>query len=131
MATERPQATQAELSVLEVLWKHGQATIRLITDTLYPEGGASHYATVQKLLERLEKKGLVSRRRSVVPHSFRAKVDRGRLIVNQLRDIADSFCDGALGPLVTHLVEEAPLTDDDIRSLTDLVKKLDEDRSSK
>ena len=45
--------------MLQVLWERGEATRRQVADTLYPGGSESHYATVQKLLERLEKKGFV------------------------------------------------------------------------
>ena len=59
----RPQdVTDAELEVLRALWELGPATIRTLADRLYPRGGASEYATVQKLLERLEDKGHVKQR---------------------------------------------------------------------
>ena len=63
MARTPRDVTDAELAVLQVLWDHGPATVRLLTDTLYPEGTAAQYATVQKLLERLEGKGCVERDR--------------------------------------------------------------------
>jgi predicted transcriptional regulator len=51
--------TETELAILQVLWDQGAATRRLITDVLYPEGGPAQYATVQKLLARLEGKRFV------------------------------------------------------------------------
>ena len=63
MARTPQDVTDAELAVLQVLWEQGPATIRQLTDRLYPEGKTSHYATVQKLLERLQAKGCVSRDR--------------------------------------------------------------------
>ena len=57
MARTPQDITDAELAVLQVLWHAGATTIRQLTDTLYPQGGSAHYAAVQKLLERLEKKG--------------------------------------------------------------------------
>ena len=53
--------TEAELTILQFLWDQGPATIRQLTDALYPPGTEAQYATVQKLLERLEGKGHVSR----------------------------------------------------------------------
>ena len=46
--------TDAELDVLQVLWKHGPLPIRRIAEGLYGDASTSQYATVQKLLERLE-----------------------------------------------------------------------------
>ena len=51
--------TDTELAILQVLWDQGETTRRRITDVLYPGGGEVHYATVQNLLGRLERKGFV------------------------------------------------------------------------
>ena len=66
--------TGAELRLLEELWQRGEATIRDLRDALYPQGGKSKFATVQKLLARLMAKKLVDRRRDEhanVPHPHR------------------------------------------------------------
>ena len=59
MARTPQDITDAELDVLQVLWKHGPLTIRRITELLYGDCKTSHYATVQKLLDRLESKGFL------------------------------------------------------------------------
>jgi BlaI family transcriptional regulator, penicillinase repressor len=97
--------TDAELAVLQVLWDRPEANIRQLTDVLYPGGAAAQYATVQKLLERLEAKGCVRRDRSCWPHVFAAAVDRDALIGLRLRTMAEKLCGGSLTPLLTHLVE--------------------------
>src|SRR2546421_606061 len=78
MARTPQDVTDTELSILHALWGEGPATIRRLTDGLYPGGGTSHYATVQKLLERLEAKGLVRRDRAGPAHTFAAAVRRLR-----------------------------------------------------
>ena len=105
MATGRRDVTDAELAVLHLLWERGQATIRELTDELYPGGEASEYATVQKLLERLEAKRCVSRDRGDVPHRFSARVERSDLIDLRLQDLADKLCEGSMVPLLTRLVQ--------------------------
>ena len=72
---------------------------------MYKEVDASVYATVQKLLDRLESKGIVKRDRSGGVHVFAAAIDRSELIGRRLRAVADSLCGGSLSPLLTHLVE--------------------------
>ena len=96
--------TDAELAVLQALWERGSATIRQLTDALYPGGSAAQYATVQKLLERLEAKGCVRRDRQPWPHLFVATVDRDDLIGRRLRAVAEKLCGGSLTPLLTHLI---------------------------
>ena len=71
-----PNVTDAEWSVLQLLWEKGPASVRRLTEVLYPKGGPSEYATVHKLLERLESKGYVLRDRDGGVYVFRAAVDR-------------------------------------------------------
>ncbi len=128
MARTPRDVTDAELGLLRRLWEAGPATIRRLTDDLYPGGGTSHYATVQKLLERLEAKGCVRRNRSATTHVFEAVVEREALIGRRLRAIAETFCDGAIAPLLTHLVRSQPLSKADRLSLKQLIDELDPNR---
>ncbi len=125
MAKPQQDVTDAELAVLQHLWGRATATIREITEELYPGGGASRYATVQKLLERLEGKGHVTRDAATVPHQFAAAVGRGELIGRRLRTMADKLCGGSLSPLLTNLVESRMLTPREIADLRGLVDRLD------
>src|SRR5438309_1115362 len=60
MPRDRQDVTEAELTVMQVLWDAGPRSIRQLTDVLHgARADASQYATVQKQLERLESKGLV------------------------------------------------------------------------
>jgi predicted transcriptional regulator len=116
----------AELAVLKVLWDRDAATIREIADELYPQGETSHYATVQKLLERLQARECVGRRREGRLHRYFATVERDDLIRDRLRQAADKLCEGSFTPLLTQLVDAEKLAPDEIRALRDLVRKLDE-----
>jgi predicted transcriptional regulator len=112
-----PDVTDAELAVLQALWERGEATIRELADALYPGGKASQYATVQKLLERLEVKKCVTRDRGRWPHVFTPAVDRETLIGWRLRDTAEKLCGGSLTPLLLHLLRAEDLSADERREL--------------
>jgi BlaI family transcriptional regulator, penicillinase repressor len=116
--------TDAELSVLKELWEHGSQTIRQLTDRVYPGGGASEYATTQKLLERLEAKDCVRRAKDSTPHRFTALLDRENLIGRRLQEVADTLCDGSVTPLLTHLLHERSLSALERKALHDLVDAL-------
>jgi predicted transcriptional regulator len=113
--------TDAELEVLRALWDAGPSPIRALADRLYPGGGTSEYATVQKLLERLEDKGHVTRRLEGRQNVFTARVRREELVARRLRETADELCDGSLTPLITHLVSSARLSPDELAELRRLV----------
>ena len=117
MARTAQDVTDAELAVLQALWERGSATIRQLTDALYPGGSAAQYATVQKLLERLDAKGCVRRDRRPWPHVFAATVDRDDLIGRRLRAVAEKLCGGSLTPLLTHLLAVERLSPEERQEL--------------
>lgn len=123
MAGRRRDVTDAELDVLRALWDVGPATIRTLTDRLYPSGGTSEYATVQKLLERLEGKGHVARTAEGRQNVFRATVRREELVARRLRDTAEDLCDGSLTPLLTQLVSAGKLSREELRELRRVVDR--------
>ncbi|HKQ63139.1 MAG TPA: BlaI/MecI/CopY family transcriptional regulator [Candidatus Polarisedimenticolaceae bacterium] len=118
-----PRVSGAELEVLKALWSLGSATIRELTERLYPAGDVAHYATVQKLLERLEDKRCVRRRTGGKAHVYSAAVDRSGLIAGRLRETAEALCEGSLTPLLTHLVGSADLTAEELAELRELVER--------
>jgi predicted transcriptional regulator len=121
----KPQdVTDAELSILQVLWDRGEATVRDLTERLYPAGTGSDLATVQKLLKRLEAKRCVRRDRTSWPHLFRPGIARDELLGRRLQTTADELCSGSLEPLVTHLVKSR-LTAGEREKLRDLLAELE------
>ena len=124
--------TDTELAILHVLWDRGEATRRQITDSLYPGGGEAHYATVQNLLGRLERKGFVRHERVGGVLSFTATVDRDELIRRRLQGLADKLCGGAVVPLVMNLVRSQPLSAAEVEELTAFLRdRRRRERSSK
>ena len=126
MSERPPDVTDAELAVLQTLWERGTATIRQITDVLYPEGTTALYGTVQKLLERLEGKECVRRDRDTWPHQFSAAIDRETLIGWRLRATAEKLCGGSMAPLLLHLLKTEqfnPAERQELRSFLDHLKK--------
>jgi BlaI family penicillinase repressor len=121
MAKKSLNVTEYELAALEVLWRRGSATIRDITEEIYGTSSTTTYATVQKLLERLERKGCVDRDRSSFAHLFRATIERSDLIGEGLENLAEKLCGGSLTPLLVQLVETTSLTDRDRKMLRKLI----------
>jgi BlaI family penicillinase repressor len=128
MARTPRDVTERELAVLQALWDAGPATIRQLTEALYPGGGAAQYATVQVLLNRLEAKGFVRRARVAAAHTFTAALGRDELIGRRLRDVAEKLCGGSLTPLLTHLMRTRRLTADERRELRSLIDDMDKDK---
>ena len=131
MARPPQDITDAELAVLQVLWDEGPQPIRRITDALYPSGKTAQYATVQKLLERLEAKGCVRRDRSAAIHVFAATLQRDELVGRRLQAVAEKLCGGSWTPLLTHLVQAQRLSDEDRQLLRQLIQEHDTKRKER
>jgi predicted transcriptional regulator len=129
MTREPLSVTDAELAILEQLWRERGLTIANLTTALYGKRTTSRYGTVQKLLERLEAKQCVARDRSGFAHVFRATIQREDLIGHRLRDVAEKLCEGSLTPLLLHLVGQTKLSSQDRKRLHKLIDEAESRRS--
>jgi predicted transcriptional regulator len=125
MAKNSQDVTEAELAVLQALWEQGAATVRVLTDRLYPAGDNSGFATVQKLLERLESKRFVRRVKDSSPRQFEPAVSKDQLIGRRLKALAETLCEGSLTPLLTSLLSAGSIDESQRRELRDLIDQLD------
>jgi BlaI family penicillinase repressor len=80
-----PQPTGGELEILQVLWRHGPATVRDVHLKLQ-EAKASSYNTTLKLLQIMHDKGLAARDESRRPQVYRATLPEEQM---QRRIFAD------------------------------------------
>lgn len=123
----RPGAivTDAELLVLEYLWEHDTSIVREIAFGIYSDNTPAFHATVNSLLDQLEKKQFVVRDRSGVAHRFSAAVERADLVKSQLQEIADSHFDGALAPMLLSLVDRIKLGRRDRDAIRKIIDKIE------
>jgi predicted transcriptional regulator len=125
MGQDLPHITDAELAVLQLLWDRGPSAVRLLADALYPGGGPSEYATVHRLLERLEGKGYVRRERTGGVYLFHPARARDEVLGQQLEALLEKMAGGSLQPLLTNLLRSRRLTPEELRELLALVDDLD------
>jgi BlaI family penicillinase repressor len=67
--------TESELSILQVLWNKGQASVREVHEVL-SEHKNSGYTTTLKLMQIMHEKGIVSRDDSSKIHIYRPNISR-------------------------------------------------------
>ena len=125
MSQPLPSVTDAEWAVMEILWEREPVSVRQLTDALYPGGGASEYATVHKLLERLKAKGYVRRAGKAGAILFSTLVGRDKILGQQLEALVDKMCGGSLPLLLSNLVRVKRLKPNELRDLLALVNELD------
>src|SRR5215831_14664658 len=70
-----PKPTEAELSILRVLWQRGPSTVRDVLEQLHPQQDTG-YTTVLKTMQIMFDKGLVKRNSSERSHVYAAARSR-------------------------------------------------------
>jgi predicted transcriptional regulator len=134
MMRKSGDVSDAEMEVLQTLWKEGPATVREVSERLGPESSRWAYTTVQTLLGRLETKGFVTSDKSGVAHVFRAVRTREHFLSDRLADLADKVCGGMATPLMAALVDKHKFTKDELaafRRLLDEAERPHGDRKNR
>ena len=117
------RVTDAELAVLRVLWSDGPLSAKAITDAIYPDAAPSEFAAVHSFLQRLERKGLVSRDRSAFVHLFSASASQADIIGQELKSVAERLGEGSIAPLIMHLIHEKRLSKKEAAEIRKLLDK--------
>ena len=116
----------AELAVMDLLWRRGRLTSRDIIDELYPDAARPQHGTVQRLLQRLENKGYVVRDRELGVNAFTPALTREGYATGQLEVLAKRLTGGSLAPMLTRLVEHNKLPRAEIERLRKILEDHDE-----
>jgi BlaI family penicillinase repressor len=121
---DTPQLAPAEWEVMKVLWDHGELAARDVFARL-PTGHGWAYQTVKTLLSRLVAKGALAYDQVGNSYLYRAAVSRQRMTRQEVRSVFQRLISEASSPVLAQFIEEADLTDAEIKQLKRL---LDEKR---
>ena len=119
--SKNPSMANAELAVMELLWREDRMTAREIRERLYPAAAKGQHGTVQRLLQRLEDKGFVGRDRRLAAHLFSAAISREAYASSQLESLTDRLTGGSLAPVITHMVEQKKISRAEIKKLRQIL----------
>lgn len=113
---------KAELAVMKLIWDTDEAvTARQIREQLYPDPKKSQHGTVQRLLQRLEDKGFLTRDKSVSTHFFSAAISRQDYAGMQLESLAIGLTSGSIAPMITHLVKQKKISTAEIERIRSIL----------
>ena len=110
--------TDRELDVMSVLWDLGDATVAEVRERL---ADRLAYTTVLTVLRTLEQKGYVGHTGEGRAHRYRPLVKRAAAGRSALRRLVDKVFDGSPELLLTQLVSDRNLGDEELRRLRKLL----------
>lgn len=93
------QLGELEKLVLQYLWSYKEADAKHVHSRLGETRGCT-LNTIQSTLERLYKKGLLSRTKQGHAYNYRTKVDRNSLIATLINDITADFVEEGENSLI-------------------------------
>ncbi len=120
---DRPLPTDAELAILNVLWRKGAATVREVHDAL---SGSSEtgYTTVLKTMQIMTEKGLVVRDESQRSHLYRAAVKEESTQKRLVGRLIDRAFSGSSAQLAMRALSAAPASSEELAQLRALIDAL-------
>jgi BlaI family transcriptional regulator, penicillinase repressor len=120
MSRVPPRLGRVQLQIMEVLWRHGRATARQITDELSRTKPIAH-STVQTLLRKLEAKGAVAHDVEERTFIFRPLYRQTEITAAATRDLLTRVFHGSVYGLVAHLLQHESISPDERRRLRALI----------
>jgi predicted transcriptional regulator len=107
-----------ELDVMNVLWEHGSATVAEVRAALPDELA---YTTVLTVLRVMEEKGYVRHEEEGRAHRYHPLVAREAVGTSALRRLTEKLFRGSPALLLTELVADRRLSDEEIRRMRELL----------
>lgn len=118
--------TQAELSVMEVLWNESPLPASDVATALL--GQNWNIKTVKTLLSRLVDKQALSTTKDGRRFLYAPLISREAYAAKATQSLSDRLFGGRAAPLVAHLAEGRGLSDEDIAELEAILAELKHER---
>ena len=115
---------KAEMDVLCYVAKHGPVTVRAVADRLAQTKGCVR-TTVLNSMERLRRKGFLSRRKVEGVYQYLPVEKKGDLFQRLLKGFVAAAFGGSHAPLVAYFAEHGKLTREEMRMLRNVAARLD------
>jgi predicted transcriptional regulator len=112
-----------ELEVLQYVSDHAPITVRGVAESY----GAEHdlaRTTVLTIMERLRKKGFLTRKKQDGIFAYSPAMEKRDLMKGVVQDFFERTMRGSLSPFVAYLGEKKDMTPDELKQLEQLVKEL-------
>ncbi|HTY64203.1 MAG TPA: BlaI/MecI/CopY family transcriptional regulator [Acidobacteriota bacterium] len=116
--------TDAELTILQVLWDRGPSTVREVYKILNSDRNVG-YTTVLKFMQIMTDKGLVERDESCRPQLYRPCLPREQTERQLIKDLVDRAFGGSAKRLVMQALEVKKASPGELAQIEKLLNKLE------
>jgi predicted transcriptional regulator len=121
-----PRPTDAELAILQVLWREGPSTVRRVNEELSQQKPTG-YTTTLKFMQIMTAKGLVTRDEVRRPHVYAPAHSSQKTQRQLLRDLLGRAFSGSVPKLVMELLASGKTTPTEIAEIKKLLDDFEGD----
>lgn len=114
-----PHPTEAELEILNVLWRHGPSTVRQVHEALQADRDTG-LTTTLKMMQIMIEKGLLLRDKAR-PHRYSAATAEEDTQAGLLDDLMQKAFDGSMQKLLIRAVQHGKLSRDELEEMQQLI----------
>src|SRR3989442_2608354 len=122
MSQPHPAGSQ-ELAILRYVAEHGPIGAGRVAEAFATDPGLAR-STVLTVLERLRKKGHLSRRKSSGVYVYSSALDGPGVMSRAVGQFIDRALRGSVSPIAAYLTERGEVTEDELRELQRAVRAL-------
>jgi BlaI family penicillinase repressor len=127
MATTKAiRPTKLELSILNVLWQKGPATVREI-HAIVNEAKPTAINTVLRMLQIMTEKSLVTRDDTVRPQIYRARYSQQQTQTHLIKDLLQRAFDGSVKEMVMRALSTRRPSPKTLKAMEKLLEEFEGD----
>jgi predicted transcriptional regulator len=125
MATKQIRPTKLELSILNVLWRSGPATVREI-HAIVSESKPTAINTVLRMLQIMTEKNLVTRDDAVRPQIYRARYTQQQTQTHLVKDLIHRAFAGSVKDMVMRALSTRKPSAKTLKAMEKLLEEFEE-----
>jgi predicted transcriptional regulator len=115
------ELTKAELQIMQLLWKKGEAFVNELIEEIQEPKPA--YNTVSTIVRILEKKGFVSHKTFGKSHQYFPVVEREIYLKSYMGNMLSSFFSGSVSNMVSFLSKKEGITLKEADEIMEIISK--------
>lgn len=122
-----PSLGEQEMEVLKFVGERPSASVREVAQYFESEKNLAR-TTVLTVMERLRKKGFLTRSKNEGIFQYSAKFETGDVLTSKVSDFVEKTLGGSVHPLLSYFISSSKLSKDEITQLRELAQKLESEK---
>ena len=115
-----------QLAIMQVLWEQSEATVAEVRESLATTRPLA-YTTVGTMLAKMEQNGQVKHRMQGRVNVYRPAIERKQVSRLMVSDLADRLFGGDLAEMVSHLLDSADVSPEELSQLKKLIREKEQE----